>query len=149
MKRKRQKWLALGTISEATLRPEDLIPKYVDALSNVRLTRQERSMVRAFNVDRAKFNDDEYDLALTDLSTMLDNYVPPFTRFGSHKGDGACIGVWVDDEYIEHADSGELIVSDEFPVGKTADYWLFVNDHGNRTLYERRGKRWVEIWSVV
>src|SRR5690606_2062861 len=34
--------LPLGVISEGTLRPEDLIPAYLDALDGIRLTKAER-----------------------------------------------------------------------------------------------------------
>lgn len=44
--RKRPTTLPIGTISEGTLRPEDLIPAYLYELERLRLTKAERAIVR-------------------------------------------------------------------------------------------------------
>lgn len=160
--------LPLGTISEGTLRPEDLIPAYLDTLDGIRLTKAERATVReirsAFDTFPSgerwnghgepviDWNDEQHEQASEFLETLtltLENHVPDYAYFGTLEGDGACFGVWPDvDSAKEDADFLHM-AGDPMPTSKLIKLVFSVNDHGNVTLYRRSGNRWIEVWSVV
>jgi len=162
--RTRSRYLAIGTISEGTLRPEDLIPAYLDALRPVRLSRTHRREFRLIDAAYRKFagRDDDRDAEqywesdapedLDDLYTMADDYCPPYCHVGSTDGDGALIGVWPSVESARE-DTDEVVqgIQPRWPEDGRR-YWLSINDHGNATLYARIGRTWARyraIWSVV
>lgn len=158
--------LPIGTISEGTLRPEDLIPALLDALQGIRLSREDRTKVReiARMVDQYDADNDEPQTILgeiidadtyggfaDDLQTIAEGYAPPYAYVGTLDGDGACFGVWPTipedrDEDVTRVDAGGAWYR---PGKVSTPYVLEVNDHGNATLYERRGRQWREVWSVV
>lgn len=178
MKRHKPTTLPLGTISEGTLRPEDLIPAYLDALDGIRLTKAERATVRTVRARYEKaeqsdtqdgestsyYADENSSFDIDDLTQILDSHCPDYTYFGSLEGDGACFGVWASIESLEEdsrfGDNGvvKIDAGDAFPVysrdtkehpSQKANYVMSVTDHGNVTLYRRAGNRWIEVWSVV
>jgi hypothetical protein len=151
MTRNRPTTLRLGVISEATLLPADLIDALLPELERLRLSRAERQTVREIRRDLETDggdNPDPFDMWQT-LCDIADNHTPDFAWFGSHEGDGACIGVWASLDSLEEAiRDGEVLTG---PAGEEARAGLVadVSDHGNVTLYSvTRGKR-REIWSVV
>jgi hypothetical protein len=169
MKRRRPTTIPLGTISEGTLRPEDLIPAYISVLEDLRLTKAERAQL--FSIQRRTKiyeRDDDWTLDqasydLDDLISIIENHLPDYSYFGSLEGDGACFGVWAtipdsDDDQVfrrndtppssmnqswQSTDEGTRYRKGNYP------YWLHVNDHGNATLYRRAGNRWIEVWGIV
>ena len=156
MKAKKLHYLAIGEYTSGTLRSIDLLDALAYELSKVKLTRQERSKVnRALSLVKKydEYTDDSYDIKYAELYEELtyiaDNHTAPYTYYGSTEGDGACIGVWIDREYIEsdiHDD--ELISVDDTPKGYTGlaiDY----SDHGNMTLYMYNNGRRREVWAIV
>lgn len=182
-----RKTLPLGSVSTGTLRPDDLIPKFLDVADGLTLSREERTTVKrirrdfesgyqvtrdAFMANVAPETDPDFDLLdneiaedkdsdCQDLVDILDDHVPDFCRFGSHEGDGADFGCWIDWDQIADSERDEsLFRADSLTArcepayfrdrGKqNPQYILEVNDHGNATLYRRAGNRWVEVWSVV
>lgn len=173
-KRGKPTTLCTGTISEGTLRTEDLIDALLPELEQLRLTRAERIEVREIraHVDRATDptdpdwdQDEERDWDYDALCQIADAHVPAYSYFGALDGDGACIGVWpilpeYHDEDVQRssepphtaaADAACCDIDDHAEANRRA-YWLHVNDHGNATLYARTGKTWAryrEVWSVV
>lgn len=168
MPKPKPKTLPLGTISEGTLKNEDLIPAFIDAIDGVRISRKHRGEVRAINNRLV----DDYQSALWEcpkdelvsydverLIDILNDYVPNYCYFGAHDGDGACFGVWPTDEVPFHGPGTDDIGKGEsLPVSTVSRFlpghWLVVNDHGNATLYRKKsnngcGVKWVECWSVV
>jgi hypothetical protein len=155
MKRSKPTTLPLGTtISEGTLRPEDLIPAYLDALEGLRLSKAERNHV--YRIERrmeARNEDDGYEIMDEDIETLteiLESHCPDYAYFGSLDGDVACFGVWPDLEGINQ----NVQKVDELPSiwngGKDDPYHVaVVSDHDNVTLYRRSGNRWIEVWSIV
>ena len=145
---------SLGSVSCATMLASDLIPTFASALDDFKpLTREHRALVREANrLD--DFDGEDSDGILESLFDALDSYAPDYCYFGAHQGDGADYGFWpswgsIDDDIR----TGEILkVADlsEVPrdyVGTIAH----ANDHGNVTLYAKRGKRGKlhELWSVV
>jgi hypothetical protein len=96
-------------ISTDTLRPEDLIPKFLGALEMLPAAAEAVSDLRAMyadllawfeNSDRSYFDhipeehkDDAYWL-MEALDDHLNEFAPAGTYFGSSDGDGACFGFW-------------------------------------------------------
>lgn len=153
-KRSKPTTLPLGTISEGTLRPEDLIPAYLSALDEIRLSKAERMLVRGLAKDVDTPQDDRKhsvyrDDIVDELTNILEAHCPDYTYFGSLEGDGACFGIWPQpfDEITDDIDVSHVNAGDPFPTD--LPFVLSVTDHGNATLYRRAGKRWIEVWSVV
>lgn len=161
MARHKGKWLQPGTtISEGTLVEKDLIGAYLSALETVTLARDERKTFNAVKWRHEHDVSDEYDLE--DLQNIADSHVPPFCGIGSHEGDGALIGVWVDHQQIDDALMEDTMCKGEDlpsrmhnnrPLETEDDFewWLQVNDHGNATLWRRKARNygWVKVWEVV
>lgn len=155
--KKKPRSLPIGSISTGTHLVHDLIPRYLDAVNSIALTKENRKVVNAIS-RRFDSTRTPQDILIEDLDTLtllLEDSVPEHTYFGAHEGDGADFGVWVDWEGIEYAiKAGEMGRSDSLPnPGNALDWmvrhWLIVNDHGNATLYRRSHNRWMKVWEVV
>lgn len=155
--------LPLGTISEGTLCPEDIIPALLDALDGLRLASEDRKAVWRL---AAEWNshDPETDLSavelddfdpqeiLADLEDLASRYTPAFCYYGTLEGDGACFGVWISwDELRLCSQTGDIVAQSRETASPDAEFALEVSDHGNPTLYYRNGSRspWREVWAVV
>jgi len=161
-------YLPLGSISEGTLRNEDLIESFGDALESVAPRRYRKIMSdhrkgmrevrRDFKdeIERQSHYGNEFSITVEALGQALYDFCAPYTYFGPHSGDGACFGVWVDHEAIDaDVHDGDVMkvndlsdVQRERPHGYTGMV-LHVNDHGNTTLYRCVRNRLYEIWAVV
>lgn len=167
----------IGSISHATMRPEDLIPAFADELERLNNQQQEPTQwaaalvaeARAIDFDAAESdeNADALDDLINSLSDALLDFAAPYCYFGAHQGDGADYGFWLNWEAIEDArQGGELASGDELPCACCSEHgeFLQVNDHGNAALYARTrftasANRhgiadvvcydWTEVWSCV
>jgi len=154
------------------MRPEDLIPAFLDIAKSLRLCRDDRSCVqrirRIERMSTGTYGECSHgyldaDDAAEDLETLFDllnNYVPDYCYFGAHPGDGADYGVWVVEELLTPGspqggyDGLVYRCTEDFEqpgphVPKSYTHFLSVTDHGNCTLYRRAGRRWIEVWSIV
>ena len=150
-KRRKPTTLPIGSISHGTMRPEDLIPTFLSEAESLRLSKAERATVREIakrhNADDYDYDSEEAGYDLEELFDLLSNHVPDYCYFGSHPGDWADYGVWISEDI---ADSDVARVNDPAELHAVKDnVALFVNDHGNMTLYRRADNRWIEVWSVV
>ena len=91
------------SLSEATMRPEDLIPCFLSALRIIEsdnqvllksLTRMEQDIEKDGYYDS---DDCQYDLDY--LFDMLDACAPDNHYFGAHPGDGSDYGFWECEEF--------------------------------------------------
>jgi hypothetical protein len=94
------------TVSNATLRSQDLLPKFLDALRVVAPEAHQQMMMPgcgfpAVPSHALEDEDDEWwdseDCAylLNEvLFDALNEHAPEGYYFGSHEGDGACFGFW-------------------------------------------------------
>ncbi|OGC94024.1 MAG: hypothetical protein A2W25_11625 [candidate division Zixibacteria bacterium RBG_16_53_22] len=109
----------IGPLSSATMRAEDLIPKFMAFLDGVaqqcRIVRRVKALQA--DVDRLKLihkpgyhqpyyaDDDDFQDGMSsaevaeyilneDIWSLLDEIAPRHCGFSSHEGDGACYGYW-------------------------------------------------------
>ncbi len=152
---RRPRYLELGSISTGTLRDEDVIPALLDACDTVRMSQDDREQARdlrkewkAFEADednRPEWGHESASEIWEELIDLLNNYSPPYCYVGAHEGDGADIGVWISNDAMEN-DDGVDLWKDSDPEPERWIWHLVTSDHGNMTLYDRRGR---EVWGVV
>lgn len=117
-------------VSADTLKPEHLLVKYWEAAEGlaVLLDRPQllnpatlASLSKLVGEDSSEtdWNDEEAAQTLADLHEALSEVAPSGFYFGSHEGDGACFGFWLDQEWadlLEHcgwaADSDPAALAD-------------------------------------
>ena len=87
--------LPIGTVSEGTLRDEDLFDEFLWMAKSIRLSRDERQVVRTLEINVPQ-DEEALGEAVGKLTNILENHVPDYCYFGALEGDGACFGVWVD-----------------------------------------------------
>lgn len=93
------------SVSQATMRPEDLIPSFINAIRTIdtsiepQLSRKLDDMEVDMQEDGYFESDDcQYDLDW--LSDVLDSYAPDGFYFGAHPGDGSDYGFWQYEEEL-------------------------------------------------
>ena len=152
-----------GTLIQATMRQEDLVPCFVDELRRLghashRLRQIEHAVRREGEGLPIKGTDTYYydsEIASDDLEWLfnaLDEHAKDHMYFGATEGDGSDYGFWLSTDFKQEIlDEGGIEVSDtsQVPEGFEGKV-LHVNDHGNATLYTcKKGAELTEIWSVV
>jgi hypothetical protein len=80
--------IKVGTVSYGTLRPEDLIPVFVNEL------RRLGHAATHFDAEWLVENPEDAAWLLADLFDALNDVAPDGTYFGAHEGDGADFGFW-------------------------------------------------------
>lgn len=141
----------LGTVSQGTLRDEDLIPCFTEHLAaltgaaidaheiNGRTARRLFGLCSAARLYHSLAYDARGDL-IDELSDALNEFAPDGCYFGAHEGDGADFGFWPRDVH-EMEREGDCLVLGELPSAIAV-----VSDHGNITYYRIEAR---ELWSVV
>lgn len=141
-------YLPLGTVIHRTMREEDLIPAFLDALESV-APRQAAEMREEY-ADQIAQADPEFCWEV--LVDALDAHAPPYTYFGSNPGDGSDMGVWISDETItddlhyEDADKLQAMRRGErMPQGSQ---YVIVTDQGGNYEELLDGLSGQQIWAV-
>lgn len=145
----------IGSVSHGTMRPEDLIPTFIDQLRALRgsVPKALYNSARAFAANKPEDGEDSELVA--NLSDALNALAPPYCYFGSHPGDGADYGFWLSEDWESmfgdwQGEGHSLRVADTSEVPKDfSGEVLLVNDHGNVTLYVAREGKLTEVWAVV
>lgn len=154
------KHASLGSVSSATLNPNDLLEAFWNELE-CQLNRQERTPEMRDELDKLRnvletcqdecWNEDgdivDNDPELCDspvdfyvneaLPDALQAFAPPYCYFGAHEGDGADFGYWPSMEAIRELPTYNDL--SEVPDDIGEDYAV-VNDHGNVEVYSADGK---------
>jgi hypothetical protein len=145
----------IGSVSHATMRPEDLIPTFISELRYQKpLHREHRKLIREIeaNMRRMKspayFDSEQVQWDLEALFDALEAYAPAYFYFGAHPGDGADYGYWLSDDWEQGFDGIKVSDTSEIPTGYTGEV-LHVSDHGNLTLYTCSRGRCREVWAIV
>ena len=140
----------LGSVSEATLRVEDLIPAFNEALKRLDMFHAQSVEVEYEDVFEAIGNlgfqeslpedkQEDADFCLEVLSNGLEEYAPPLCYFGGHEGDPASIGFWMSSAaYDDQVRYGEVKVLDTMP-----EYIAIESDHGGVMVYDTAGMKLV------
>jgi hypothetical protein len=142
----------IGSVSTATMRPEDLIPAFVWELEHQKdIAAGHKAVCEEINerADREGYYESE-DAAsdLEQLFDALDEYALPYFYFGAHPGDGADYGYWLSESFQDEFDGLRVDDTSEVPEDYTGEV-LHVNDHGNMTLYSAVNGELTEIWGLV
>lgn len=96
-----------GSVSEATMRTQDLVPSFLDVLSQYdpeTCARIEADMVKTFGSSDLDDDDDAWDtedmayILNEDLWEALNELAPEGFYFGSHPGDGCDYGYWLSED---------------------------------------------------
>ena len=146
------KTLEIGSVSSGTMRLEDLIPTFLDATDELReeLAPEDIESINIIKNAMKKegyfeSEDAQYDLEW--LFELLNSLCPPYCYFGSHPGDGADYGVWVEDDLEEVFEWP--IVNDLSEIA--AEYEgevLHRKDDYTYALYEKKGGVFELIWEI-
>ena len=144
--------IRIGTVIHGTLRNEDLLEAFADELERISDDDSHKLLIleaRAITSgeDVAVRDDDEETASdiVSDLIDALNDCPPPHVYFGALEGDGSDFGWWPigGDEWDNC--SGHWVSKSEF-IDHDCLIYVEINDHGNITVSELRGK---EIWSAV
>lgn len=150
----------IGTVSEGTLRSEDLVDAFASELQSLyEYTKTPMPMhVKELLAQADSLGyEDEYDEdeVVSELEQELEHFAPPYCYFGTLDGDGAHFGFWISEDAIRDAvHDGDLLVQDdsrggrqdEVPDGYTGLVY-HVSDHGNPALHQyTRGQYDYTIW---
>ena len=99
------KYLEPGQVIHATLRSEDLIPAFVDALDGIELEEDERITLDTIKRDMQRpgfYENGDAEWVLNEvLFDLLNNHCPEGHYFGNTEGDGSDFGVWPNDDEEE------------------------------------------------
>ena|ERR1700722_8471310 len=141
----------IGTVSNGTMRPEDLIPDFIWELRNQKPCRHRGLCTE---IERRTHKDGYYDSedAGYDLETLFDalgEYAPAYFYFGANSGDGADYGYWLSESFQDDFDGLRVSDTSEIPSGYFGEV-LLVTDHGNMSLYSKsRNHKLRELWAIV
>lgn len=152
--------LSLGSISHGTLLSEDLAYAILTTLQD--MGHEDSALLRDLDTIATTPEDspgqwEGWDSeVINDGIDALQEYAPPFCYVGMHEGDGSDLGVWPMFDAIQDAIAeGELIqINDPSDIDNlsiadcSAGYAVYINDHGNMTLYRLKVKG-VSIWDCV
>ena len=132
----------VGSISSGTMRTEDLIGSFASELEYLAKGEEHpgnretyEAIVAEANALR-RFEDEDASGVLESLFDALNELAPAYCYFGAHDGDGADYRFWPIMDAIEELPR----VSDPSAVTISDHDWLFVNDHGNVTVYSGQTK---------
>jgi len=141
-----KRYAYLGTISHGTLRNEELLTAFTDALQYAMLNyhwQGQTDQAQAFSGYRQLINEamtvdaesEDADWLINEsLFDALNDFAAPYSYFGANEGDASDFGYWpmCDAESLEDA--------------RESGYRVEISDHGNVALYDANDE---EIWSIV
>jgi hypothetical protein len=142
----KRQYLPIGSYSSGTMRMEDLIPRFIQALGmmdSALATKKKHEWHAITDEEELEY------FCWEDLVPALEEHAPPYTYFGSHEGDGADYGVWISHEAIEEALETEELrpmrKGEPFVPGETDV--VLLDDGGN---YEAllNGQTGEKIWEI-
>lgn len=156
----------IGEISAGTMRPQDLIPTFIDVLHSL-----DKDTAESINLlipahawddsDSMYWDTEEARFVLDDLFNALQNNAPSYCMFEASEGDGASYGFWPCIAALEEDAQNEEDVIKVSDLGDVPEsfrgFIMQVSDHGNVELFKaftppngRSGDvDFRSIWSVV
>ena len=106
------------------------------------------SRIRRKKKTRKYYDSEESYYDLDYLFDTLNEIALPYFYFGSHPGDDSDYGFWLVDDIMNVFDGyrcNDLSMVPKNYIGEI----LYINDHGNLTLYVKTKRTLKEIWSIV
>jgi hypothetical protein len=121
------------SLSHATMRPEDLIPSFLDFLREIKGMDVDVDNCAAAMIEEASHEQTE-DL-LEDIYNLLNAIAPDHCIFGAHEGNGSDYGFWTDEDSLINAIHFRLelldINDDLSDIRATAEWILSeLDNHG-------------------
>ena len=164
-----QTQLQIGTISEGTLKTEDIGNNLIWHLDRIDLDNTDliifKKLKKEFleEIEHLEESEEEYSEKLEnifdEIKEIADNYTPDYCYLGMSGCDGADFGVWPVPDLFDTTWQGgfdgfvftSTIETNSVEEHVPAEYthYLAVNDHGNCTLWSRDGDTWKECWAIV
>ncbi len=156
--------ISIGSVSTDTLRPEDLIPRFLAVLDDIlvnRCTHPDRDEIDDAAGEVIQRIDDgsgyfASDRAADDLDWLIETlgeFAPPYCYFGTHIGDGADFGFWVNWNAIDDAiKAGEIIMcnpSQDWTASLSSNYNGYVIEDTHDRLWSVADGVASEVWAVV
>lgn len=146
------KYASIGSISHGTLLPADLIEAFIRELEyqigrNKNSDDPDMSTVTATLMMAMSFHEigvsdpDAESVLIEDLTDALQYFAPPYCYFGSSEGDGSDFGYWP----VMSAINELPRVEDSDGAKALGEDAVFVNDHGNVTVYGGDGSVILEV----
>ena len=143
----------IGSISEGTLRPENLLPTFASELRS-RATNEELAFYKEILDEAYKMGDfstKDATWLLDSLEAGLMQIYPLGLHFCSVEGDGACFGFWPDQDILDNPEDHDVLklnAGDSSPTDYRGDLF-FVSDHGNISFGYVDSEGFHETWSCV
>ena len=141
--------IRIGTLIHGTLQDEDLLEAFANELERISdgsysdEIAEARTMVK-YGITGENGHGDTASEVIINLIDILNGYAPPHVYFGAHAGDGSDFGYWPIGDDWDNC-SGHWVSKNVF-IDHDCRVFVQINDHGNITVSELRGK---EIWSAV
>lgn len=142
----------IGSVSHGTLRSEDLLSAFADELDRLKvegdlrdLVDEARAVLTLLANGWTRLADlDETAELVNAMQDAIGEYAPPYCYFGTNEGEGSDFGYWPSMEAVDELPR----VNDpaDIPEGGTGEDCVYVNDHGNVTIYGADG---AVIWDCV
>lgn len=138
---------SLGSISHGTLLAEDLIEAFSDELAllapdhDLPAEAEAIATLHSFGWADIYAREEAEDLVYR-LMDALNESAPAYCYFGANEGDGSDFGFWPCLSAIEYLPK----VSSPNEAAAMGEDCVFVNDHGNITVYAADGS---VIWDCV
>jgi hypothetical protein len=132
---------SLGSVSHGTLRNQDLIESFSSKLEWLEgpdddLVLEAKAVDTLFSFGWTEiYGTEEASCLMEALMEALNEHAPAYCYFGTHEGDGSDFGFWPCIQMIDELPR----VSDPAEVEKMSEDCVYVNDHGNMTVYGRDG----------
>jgi len=140
-----QRYIPFGTLVHATLREEDLIPAFLDAIEMVDPV--EAMELRNNYTEEIERADPEF--CWETLLDALNRHVPPYSYFGAHIGDASDFGVWPNleeiDRTVEEKPEELQSVPEGQPLPRGSKYIALTDAHGSYVAL-LDGLTGAEIW---
>ena len=146
------KTATFGTISHATMRPQDLIPCFLEELASLGgtiISDIPSSTFDGLSDDHPYWVSESASEYLAELFDALQEHAPDYSYFGAHCGDGSDYGFWPDEEFLTSPEDFDVTKTDDYPGDNEHGAYLVVNDHGNATYGYQDADGWHTVWDIV
>ena len=142
--------ITIGTVIQATHRPEDLIPAFGNILTQVDQNNEYTDLLAECVGYKDETDGEQAGEIVEALFEALNNFAPPYCYFGAHPGDGSDFGYWPIEEIEDEFEGLKVNDLTEVPDDYLGDVLLIdAICSGNQTFYHKCAYELHEVWSIV